>query len=154
MSTSRAEIDQGPTEAIDIVETFLAQIGDGQLDSAQMALAPDARITFPGNAVHADLAAMRAASRSRYRWVNKHRDDYIAHERGDGTIHVISTGRVYGENLHGVFFDGVRYVDLFVLKDGLIIRQDVYNDLAETGILDVTSADQVPTGLQSCGAHP
>jgi hypothetical protein len=43
---------------------------------------------------------------------------------------------LYGENLQGVAFEGIRYVDVFVIKNGLIIEQRVWNDLAETGVLN------------------
>ena len=37
------------------------------------------------------------------------------------------------------FAPGIRYIDRFVIRNGLIIRQDVWNDLAESGVLDRTS---------------
>lgn len=40
-------------------------------------------------------------------------------------------GDLYGEKA-GVAFEGVRYVDRITLRDGKIIRQEVWNDLAES----------------------
>jgi hypothetical protein len=34
-------------------------------------------------------------------------------------------GTLYGENVFGVPFEGIRYIDRFVLKDGKIISQQV-----------------------------
>ncbi|HEU5300303.1 MAG TPA: hypothetical protein VFW08_12485, partial [bacterium] len=56
--------------------------------------------------------------------------------RRDGTAIVISTGTLSGENLHGVRFEGVRYIDRFVLRDGRIVAQQVWNDLDTSGVLD------------------
>jgi hypothetical protein len=44
---------------------------------------------------------------------------------------------LYGENLAGVAFEGIRYVDVFVIENGLISEQMVWNDLCESGVLDV-----------------
>jgi hypothetical protein len=39
---------------------------------------------------------------------------------------------LHGENLHGVQFEGVRYI---VVQGGKITSQQVWNDLAESGVL-------------------
>jgi hypothetical protein len=51
---------------------------------------------------------------------------------------VITTGRLSGENLQGVSFDGVRYIDRFVLADDKIVSQQVWNDLDVSGVLTRT----------------
>jgi hypothetical protein len=33
-------------------------------------------------------------------------------------------------------FEGVRYVDVFIIEDGLIVEQMVWNDFAELGVLN------------------
>ena len=55
----------------------------------------------------------------------------------DGQV-VYVMGTLQGINRYGVSFSDVRYIDRFVLKDGLIIQQDVWNDLAESGVLEQT----------------
>ena len=127
----------------DRVEAYLAAIGRGDLAEASTFLAPDVVLEFPGGRTYRDLAALAQGSASRYRWIDKHRDRYEATVRGDGTIQVVSLGRLFGENVHGVRFDGVRYVDVFQFRDGLIVEQLVFNDLRETGVLDVTSTDDL-----------
>ncbi|MFM1905275.1 MAG: hypothetical protein RIT32_71, partial [Actinomycetota bacterium] len=32
--------------------------------------------------------------------------------------------------------EGIRYVDVFVIEDGLIVEQMVWNDFGETGVLN------------------
>ena len=48
----------------------------------------------------------------------------------DGDI-VYSLGTLYGEWPDGTPFEGNRYVDRYVVKDGLIVQVDVWNDSAE-----------------------
>lgn len=127
-------------EAVAVVEDFLALVGTGRLREAAAYLAPGARMMFPGDVVHTDLESLRADGLRRYRFVDKHRDTYDGAE--DGT-HVLSTGRLFGVNLHGVAFDNVRYADHFRLTDGLISEQRVWNDLAVTGVLRVRSTHEL-----------
>ena len=63
--------------------------------------------------------------------MRKHRDRYLVGTEGDPTV--VSLGRLYGERLDGTAFDDIRYADVFVLRNGLIVEQHVYNDLSESG---------------------
>jgi ketosteroid isomerase-like protein len=49
----------------------------------------------------------------------------------EGETVVYSTGHLYGEWPDGTPFDGNRYVDRFVVRDGKITKMDVWNDSAE-----------------------
>jgi len=42
---------------------------------------------------------------------------------------VFCTGTLHGEWLDGSTFEGIRFVDRFEIADGLLQRQDVWNDL-------------------------
>jgi hypothetical protein len=44
---------------------------------------------------------------------------------------VYNIGTLYGEWPDGTEFSGNRYVDRYVLRDGLIVRMEVWNDSAE-----------------------
>jgi hypothetical protein len=123
------------TDAIAIVEDYLAAMGDGRRDDAAKHLAPDAELIFPGGRRYRNLDETTGG---RYRSIDKHRDIY---ESG-GTL-VYSIGRLFGENNHGVRFDNVRYVDRFRLRDNKIIEQWVWNDLAETGVLTARTAGEL-----------
>ena len=40
-------------------------------------------------------------------------------------------GTLFGEWLDGTAFEGIRFIDRFQLSEGLIVRQDVWNDMGE-----------------------
>jgi hypothetical protein len=44
---------------------------------------------------------------------------------------VFGHGTVHGTWLDGQAFEGIRFIDRIQVQDGLITRQDVWNDLAE-----------------------
>lgn len=128
---------EDPGTATALVDRYLRLCEDRELDRAGAFLAPGARLVFPGNRVHASLPEMVAASTGRYRWVRKERERYFegVESTGEGDQRTVtSLGTLYGEDLAGRPFTGVRYVDVFVLRDGLIVEQHVYNDLALAGI--------------------
>jgi hypothetical protein len=51
---------------------------------------------------------------------------------GDESCVVYCFGSLHGIWLDGTPFEGIRFIDRFEIVDGLIQRQDVWNDLAET----------------------
>ena len=121
-------------EAINLVKQFLQLMEARDLTAAEALMSPQASITFPGDKHFTSQSEMVAASRDRYQWVKKTFDHAEASISEDRQI-VYIRGTLYGVNRHGVSFSSVRYIDRFVLRDGLIIQQDVWNDLAETGVL-------------------
>ena len=122
-------------DAATMIDRFLQLNEDRKIDEVQAMLAPGCIIEFPGGKKFANIAEMVENAKGRYNWVKKHRERYFVGENGNQTI-VTSIGTLYGENLHGVAFEGVRYVDLFVIENGLITEQRVWNDFGETGVLD------------------
>jgi ketosteroid isomerase-like protein len=124
-------------EAINLVKKFLQLMEDRDLAAAEALMSPQAWITFPGNKRFASQREVVAASRDRYQWVKKTFDQAEAIIDEDKQI-VYILGTLSGVNRHGVSFSGIRYIDRFVLQEGLIIQQDVWNDLAETGVLQRT----------------
>ena len=73
---------------------------------------------------------MTAYNANRYRWVKKQMGQLDVAEYEDRTV-VYSIGTLYGEWLDGEPFSGNRYVDRFEVRDGLIVKIDVWNDSAE-----------------------
>ncbi|MGB4325076.1 MAG: nuclear transport factor 2 family protein [Candidatus Nanopelagicales bacterium] len=126
----------------EIVDEYLQLCEDRELDKASHFLASDAVIIFPGGRRYASLQEMAAASNGRYSWVRKLRNEYAVGQgvSADGKQEqiVTSIGTLYGEKLDGAPFDGIRYVDVFMLREGLIVRQEVWNDLAESGIIQLS----------------
>lgn len=124
-------------EAADTVRRFLEALEDRDLEAASSMLAPGASIVFPGARPFADLNEIVAWARQRYQWVRKTIERIDSVSLGEGEIVVYVSGQLYGVNLNGVEFAGVRFIDRFSLRDGLILSQEVWNDLAETKVLDL-----------------
>lgn len=135
--------DSATDAAIAIVEDFLAAVGQGRRSDADRHLARDVRMVFPGGKSFTGLADLAASAADRYRRVDKLRDTYEALETAAGEAVVYSVGRLFGENRFGVAFAGVRYVDRFRLRGNRIVEQWVWNDLAETGVLEARTPDEV-----------
>jgi phenylpyruvate tautomerase PptA (4-oxalocrotonate tautomerase family) len=116
-------------DASAIVKDFLARMQARELDAAQAFLAPDFSMHFPGSGPMHRLEELLQWSRQRYRSVGKVFATFDEVWSGEGAV-VYCTGTLYGVWLDGSAFDGVRFVDRFEIRDGLIQRQDVWNDLA------------------------
>ncbi|MCL4880019.1 MAG: DUF4440 domain-containing protein [Anaerolineae bacterium] len=122
-------------EAEALIQQFLHLMEARDLDAANRMIAPDAIIIFPGGKVFRSQQEMVEAAKGRYRWVKKHFSHLDSFAADNGEIVVYVLGTLYGVNNYGVEFSGVRYVDRFVLKNGIIVSQEVWNDLAESGVL-------------------
>jgi hypothetical protein len=122
-------------DAAAVVDGYLQLCEDRDLEAASRYLAPGVRMQFPDGEEYDSLTEMAASSGGKYRWVRKRRDRFAVGTL-DGRATVTSIGTLYGERLDGTPFEGVRYVDVFVLDaDGLIAEQLVWNDLAIAGIV-------------------
>jgi SnoaL-like domain len=123
------------TDVAGLVDAYLQLCEDRDLETATTYLSPDVRLQFPGGEEYRSLTEMAASSGGKYRWVRKRRDRSAVGTQ-DGRTTVTSIGTLYGERLDGTPFEGIRYVDVFVLDgDGLIAEQLVWNDLAIAGIV-------------------
>ena len=125
-------------EAVSLVKRFLQKMEERDLAAAEALMAPNATITFPGSKSYATQGEMVAASKGRYLWVKKSIDlaDCLSKDRGH-TVYIMGT--LYGVNSHGLPFQDIRFIDRFEMVDGAITRQDVWNDLAESGVLDASN---------------
>ena len=133
MSTAPSTL---PPTAGAIVDEFLRLVMIPDPDAARRFTAPGLRIRFTGNRPMNDPADTTAFNKARYRWVKKRieRTETVARPAGgsgdEGDV-VYSLGTLYGEWPDGTPFEGNRYVDRYVVKDGLIVQMDVWNDSAE-----------------------
>ncbi|WP_018260135.1 nuclear transport factor 2 family protein [Methylobacterium sp. WSM2598] len=123
-----------PAEAARIVDAFLEASMRPDPVAAAAFMAPDVRIVFTGGRVFGHPGEATAFNAGRYRWVKKRIlcNDVVP---GDGETVVYNLGTLYGAWPDGRPFEGNRYVDRFVVRDGLIVSQEVWNDSAER-ILD------------------
>ena len=69
-------------------------------------------------------------SKGRYKSISKTFEDFDEFQDGGETV-VYSTGMLNGEALDGSAIREVRYIDRFVFRDGLMVDQQVWNDLAD-----------------------
>lgn len=117
-------------EAARIVDAFLEASMRPDPELAATFMAPGVRIVFTGGRVFSHPREATAFNAGRYRWVKKRieRNDVAP---GEVETIVYNLGTLHGEWPDGTPFEGNRYVDRFVVRDGLIITQEVWNDRAE-----------------------
>jgi len=124
-----------PATAAEVVDEFLRLIMIPDPLAARRFTAPGLRIRFTGGRAMGDPSECTAFNASRYKWVKKRieRTETVARSSAcvDGEEVVYSLGTLYGEWPDGTPFEGNRYVDRYVVRDGLITQMDVWNDSAE-----------------------
>jgi hypothetical protein len=116
-------------DAVDLVRRFLDCMQERDLNSAATLLAPHFTMRFPGSRVLHRLEELVEFSRGRYKNVAKIYDRFDASWADESAI-VYCFGTLYGHWLDGSAFEGIRFIDRFEATEGLITRQDVWNDLA------------------------
>ncbi len=116
-------------EAIHIAENFMLASMEGNRALTDELMTQDIVINFVGRKL-AKPEEIKNVNSQRYRSVKKKIERYDVSFEGDETV-VYSIGTLYGEWLDGESFVGNRYVDRFVIKNGKIIKMDVWNDSAE-----------------------
>lgn len=123
-STCYEEIDP-----VSLVHDYLIAMEERELDHAQTFLAEDFVMTFPSSGELRSLHQVITWAKDRYRFVKKKLDaTNVAYE--EDRIVVLVTGTLYGEWPDGTKFKDVRFIDRFEISNGLLTRQDVWNDLA------------------------
>ena len=120
------------TTAAEVVDEFLRLVMIPDPTAAHSFVSPELRIRFTGGRAMRDPAETTAFNASRYQWVKKRieRTETVADATAEGTV-VYSLGTLYGSWPDGTPFEGNRYVDRYVVRDGLIVQMDVWNDSAE-----------------------
>lgn len=130
-------LEANPTasEAARKAVTFLNTMEKRDLEASQAAIGATFTMVFPGAARYTRLQDLVEGAKGRYKWVAKRVEGVDSTEVPGGAV-VWVRGTLYGENVAGVAFEGVRFTDRFELRDGLLVSQDVWNDLAESGALN------------------
>jgi phenylpyruvate tautomerase PptA (4-oxalocrotonate tautomerase family) len=116
--------------ASEVVQLFLQAMQDRDLQKAQTFLHPEFRMCFPGGVLMQSLQEMTIWAQQRYTRIAKQYDQLEESWQGDATV-VFCHGTLQGTWLNGQTFEGIRFIDRMLVQDGLIMRQDVWNDLAE-----------------------
>jgi hypothetical protein len=122
--------------AAQIVDEFLRLIMIPDPVAASRYTASDLKIVFTGKRAMKAPAECTQFNASRYKWVKKRieRTDVVissVEETARGETVVYSLGTLHGEWPDGTPFEGNRYVDRYVVKNGLITDMGVWNDSAE-----------------------
>ncbi len=112
-----------------VVMMYLQAMEARDLELAQQQLGSGFEMVFPGTGPMHTLAELIDWAKPRYRFVAKTYDAIEAFQ-SERTI-VYARGTLNGEWPDGTAFNGIRFIDRFELEDGKIVRQDVWNDIAE-----------------------
>jgi hypothetical protein len=120
------------TDPAAVVDEFLRLVMIPDPAAASRYTAPDIRIRFTGNRPMTQPGDTSAFNAKRYAWVKKkiERTEVVAGGTPEATV-VYSLGTLYGAWPDGEAFEGNRYVDRYVVRQGLITQMDVWNDSAE-----------------------
>ena len=113
-----------------IVEKFLEASMVPDPETAARYVAEPLKLTFTGGRSSVIRGESTAFNAKRYKWVKKSMERSDVVPGTDETI-VYNIGTLYGEWPDGTPFEGNRYVDRFVVRDGKIVQMDVWNDSAE-----------------------
>ena len=135
MTTNPLSINAS-VKAADIVNEFLRLIMIPDPVAASQYTAADMQILFTGKRAMRAPAECTKFNASRYKWVKKRierTETVLASDESSklGDTIVYSLGTLYGEWPDGTPFEGNRYVDRYVVRNGLITHMDVWNDSAE-----------------------
>ena len=112
--------------AQEIVRRYLDAMERRDLDAARSLLAPGFHMTFPGDQRFTTLEQLVERSKGRYRSAKKRYERFDAVEDK-----VYCFGTLFGELLDGTPYSGIRFIDRFTVRDGKLVDQKVWNDMAE-----------------------
>lgn len=114
-----------------LVTEFLRALEARDLRRAESLLARGAVLSFPGaNAQFSTLPAMTSWASTRYRSVRKTIASFDQMDSPPAVV-LYCRGTLAGAWPDGTAFKDIRFIDRFEIADGRILRQDVWNDLAE-----------------------
>lgn len=117
--------------ASETVRAYLAAMEARDLETASGFLAEGFKMTFPGNVCFSTPTELATWGRERYRFVKKTYEGFDEMQSDGGAV-VYCYGTLNGEWPDGTQFSGIRFIDRFVEKNGLLRDQCVWNDLAES----------------------
>ena len=150
MTAHQLSADDASVQARTIVEDFLRVIMIPDPVGARAFTAPDLRIRFTGGRAMGDPTECSAFNAGRYAWVKKRidRNDVVVGASPDEAV-VYSVGTLHGAWPDGTPFEGNRYVDRYVVRQGKITEMEVWNDSAEWLLVRAGLADAWPSPMAS-----
>jgi len=108
---------------------FLHLFAERRYAEANAFLAPGCVMLFPGNMSFTDCTELPRRASTIYQWVKKVFERVDEFQAADGTV-VYNYGTLRGQWADGAPFEGIRYIDRFLIRGGKIADQKVWNDLA------------------------
>ncbi len=114
-----------------IVRSFLTAMEARDIERAQSMLGDGFSMQFPGAQPMRRLDELLAWAKPRYRFVKKAYEGFDVMQGPGAETLVYCRGTLSGEWPDGAAFDGIRFIDRFEVEGGKIVRQDVWNDIAE-----------------------
>jgi phenylpyruvate tautomerase PptA (4-oxalocrotonate tautomerase family) len=119
-------------DPIAVVRDYLTAMEARNIEKARALLGEGFSMTFPGTEPMTALEQLIDWAKPRYRFVTKTYSGFESLQTpGDAAV-VYCRGTLSGEWPDGTAFDGIRFIDRFEVSGGLLTRQDVWNDIAET----------------------
>lgn len=120
---------QSQTDPATVVQDFLLAMQDRDLQRARSFLAPEFEMTFPGGVQLDKLEDLVTWAKGRYQFVKKRFESFDTSWKPDGAV-VHCHGTLHGQWLDGSEFNDIRFIDRFEVKGGLLVFQQVWNDMA------------------------
>ena len=117
-------------DAVQVTRDFLAAMEARDLTKAETYLGVGFTMHFPAAAPMTTLQQLVDWAKHRYRFVRKTYETFDQAMSEAGPV-VYCHGTLHGEWPDGTPFEGIRFIDRFQFAEGLIVRQDVWNDIAE-----------------------
>ena len=112
-----------------VVRAYLDAMERRDLAAAKSFLAPGFYMVFPGGRRFTALEELVEWAKGRYRRALKKYERFDV--AGDA---VYCYGTLHGELLDGKAYAGVRFIDRFTVRDGKLVDQNVWNDMAESAL--------------------
>lgn len=119
----------GTANPATLVHNYLSAMEERDLVAAQSYLSDEFVMIFPGSGELTSLRQLVDWSRDHYRLVNKNLVSVTVSYDVD-KVQVFVQGTLAGEWPDGTAFDSVRFIDRFEIQNDLLVRQEVWNDLA------------------------
>ncbi|OED36735.1 tautomerase [Chromatiales bacterium (ex Bugula neritina AB1)] len=113
-----------------LVQDYLTAMENRDLEKARGFLAPDFRMVFPGGVVFTEVEQLIEWAKGRYQSIAKTYEHFDQCVSADG-VTVYCAGTLSGVWPDQTEFSGIRFIDRFTVADGLLVDQQVWNDIAE-----------------------
>ncbi|PJI43462.1 nuclear transport factor 2 family protein [Ferrovibrio sp.] len=111
-----------------IVRDFLGAMERRDLAAAKAMLASDFTMVFPGSTTFTKLEELIDWARPRYQRIGKVYERFDAVPGMENAV-VYCSGTLEGVWPDGTAFSGIRFIDRFTVRGGLLVDQKVWNDL-------------------------